>query len=223
MNIEKIKKYLPWVWTGLPAVAALIVLICGLVNKHTPVKVLLIICAVLLVALSGLIFVYLFVLGEQKRNYFLTNRETGRNIRVSELNFADVNNRMNYFMAKRISDVSELWLGGFLGKRGMFGSQDVFKPLAVYKMLFDLGEQNTQEGWQMFYDMPDADFARMINCLDSVDDLNMSRKLTSLRRVNDGTQTDRLADFIIGNGKYLQNRMVNYVKSHISEFDEAKK
>ena len=223
MNIEKIKKYLPWVWVASPCIAGIIVLICGLVNVHTPVKVLMIICSVLLFALGVLNFIYFFAFGERRRNYFLTDRETGRNKRISELTFADVNDRMNFFMAKRINDVGELWTGGFLGKRGMFGVGDVFKPLAIYKMLFDMGEQNTYEGWHMFYDMPDPDFARMVNCLDAVDDVNMSRKLTALRRVNDGTQTDRLADFIKGNNKYIQNRMVAYVKLHISEFDEAKK
>lgn len=223
MDIEKIKKYLPWAWVASPCVAGLIVLICGLINTHTLVKILMIICAVLLFVLGGLDYVYFFFLGERRRNYFLTDRDTGKNKRIADLTFADINDRMNFFMAKRISEVSELWTGGFLGKRGMFGVNDVFKPLAIYKMLFDMGEQNTYEGWRMFYDMPGQDFARMVNCLDAIDDVNMSRKLTSLRAVNDGTQTDRLADFIRGNSKYIQNRMLAYVKLHINEFDEARK
>jgi hypothetical protein len=223
MSFDKVKKYLPYVWTGAPVLAALISLIVGLVNKNAAIKIMLVISSVLLVAMGVLIYIYFFVLCEFRRNYFLTDMETGRNKRRSELTFEHINNQMNFFMAKRIYDESELWLGGFLGKRGMFGVGDVFKPLAVYKMLYDLGERNEYEGWRMFYDMPDSDFARMINCLESVNDLNMSRKLTALRSVNDGTATDRLSDFIIGNQKYIRNRMITYVVDNIDKFDEPKK
>lgn len=223
MDTGNFKKYLPYVWTALPCIGAIIIFIFGIVNSHAPVKIMMFICAALLLVLGGLIYLYYYLFGERRRNYFLTNRDTGRNIRLSELDFSVINERMNFFMAKRITDEHELWVGGFLGKRGLFGTGDVFKPLAIYKMLFDLGEVNTFDNWRMFFDMPDADFARMINCLESVGDLNMSRKLTALRRVNDGTQTERLSEFITGNSRYIQNKMIAYVTSHIREFDDPKK
>jgi len=223
MNFEKIKKYLPYVWCGLPLLSAVIVLIFGLTDDHTPVKIMLVLCSALFVLLAGLIYAYFFMFGERRRNYFLTDRATGQNKRRSALTFDDVNDRMNFFMSKRISDESELWIGGFLGKRGMFGVDDVFKPLAVYKMLFDLSIRNDYDSLKLFYEMPDSDFARMINCLDLVDDINMSRKLTSLRRVNDGTQTERLSDFITGNQRYIQSRMMAYVLNNLERFDEPKK
>ena len=223
MNSDKIKKLLPYVWTFAPLLAALISLIVGLCNKHAATKIMLIISTVLLLAMSALVATYFFALREFRKNYFLTDRKTGKNKRRSALTFEDINDQMNFFMSKRIYDERELWLGGFLGKRGMFGVGDAFKPLAVYKMLFDLGERNEYEGWRMFFDMPDSDFARMINCLESVNDLNMSRKLTALKSVNDGTATDRLSDFIIGNQKYIKNRMMSYVIDNIDKFDEPKK
>ena len=223
MNFDKIKKYVPYVASLAPILAAIIALIVGLVSENTIIKILLIISTVLLLAMSALIAVYFFVLREFRKNYFLTDMKSGRNMRCSELTFEHINDQMNFFMAKRISAESEMWLGGFLGKRGMFGVNEVFKPLAVYKMLYDLGERNEYSGWRMFYDMSDADFARMINCLESVNDLNMSLKLTALRSVNDGTATDRLSDFIIGNKKYIRNRMMSYVVDNIEKFDEPKK
>lgn len=218
--MEKIKKYLPYVWMGLPAVGAVILLILAILEKHIAVKVMMFVSFGALLVLAGLIFFYYYQFGEKKRNYFLTNRDTGRNIRVSDLDFVTVNDRMNFFMSKRISDERELWLGGFLGKRGLFGTNDIFKPLAIYKMLFDMSETDTFDGRRLFFDMPDSDFARMVNCLEAANDLNMSRKLTSLRRVNDGTQTERLSEFLSGNKRYIQNRMITYVSSHIREFDE---
>lgn len=223
MDFSKAKKFMPFVWCGLPLLAAIITFIFAILDEYTLVKALLFMCALLLIALSGLIYAYFFMFSERRKNYFLTDHETGQNKRRSMLTFEDVNDRMNFFMSKRITNERDLWTGGFLGKRGLFGVDDIFKPLAVYKMLFDLGVNNDYENLKLFYEMPDADFARMINCLDLVDDINMSRKLTSLRRVNDGTYTERLSDFLTGNQRYIQSRMMAYVMAHLEEFDEPKK
>ena len=220
MNFDKIKQYLPYAYVIMPALAGVIVLILAIVNQYAVVKTFLFIATVLLFILSGLVYVYIFMLGERNRNYFLTDISTGKNTRVSDLTFSRVNERMNFFISKRVDAESELWLDGFLGKRGLFGPNDVFKPLAVYKMLFDLANRNDEAGWKLFFDMPDADFSRLINGLDNAGDVNMSRRLTEIRSVTDGTQTKRLADCLTGNMRYMQNRMLLYVKMHISEFNE---
>lgn len=220
MNFEKIKPYLPYAYVIMPSVAGVIVLILAIANQYAVVKTFLFIATILLFLLSGLIYVYIFMLGERNRNYFLTDTSTGKNTRVSELTFSRVNERMNFFISKRVDAESELWLDGFLGKRGLFGPNDVFKPLAVYKMLFDLGARNDDAGWKLFFEMPDADFSRLINGLDNAGDVNMSRRLTEIRAVTDGTQIKRLADCLTGNMRYMQNRMLLYVKMHISEFNE---
>ena len=222
MNFEKIKPYLPYAYVIMPAVAGVIVLILAIVNQYAVVKTFLFMATILLFILSGLIYVYIFMLGERNRNYFLTDTSTGKNTRISDLTFSRVNERMNFFISKRVDAESELWLDGFLGKRGLFGQNDVFKPLAVYKMLFDLGARNDDAGWKLFFEMPDADFSRLINGLDNAGDVNMSRRLTEIRAVTDGTQTKRLADCLTGNMRYMQSRMLLYVKMHISEFNENK-
>ena len=102
------------------------------------------------------------------------------------------------------------------------GNDDIFKPLVVYKMFYDLAVTDKFESWQLFFRMPNADFARMLNCLESVGDLNMLRKLTSIRRINDGTETERLADCIKGNTRYIENQMMEYITNNISLFDEVK-
>ena len=222
MNFEKIKPYLPYAYVIMPALAGVIVLILAIVNEYAVVKTFLFIATVLLFILSGLVYVYIFTLGERNRNYFLTDTTTGKNTRISDLTFSRVNERMNFFISKRVDAESELWLDGFLGKRGLFGQDDVFKPLAVYKMLFDLGARNEESGWKLFFEMPDADFSRLINGLDNAGDVNMSRRLTEIRSVTDGTQINRLAECLTRNMRYIQNRMLLYVKMHISEFNENK-
>ena len=222
MNFEKIKPYLPYAYVIMPALAGVIVLILAIVNQYAVVKTFLFIATVLLFILSGLVYVYIFMLGERNRNYFLTDTTTGKNTKISELTFSRVNERMNFFISKRVDAESELWLDGFLGKRGLFGPNDVFKPLAVYKMLFDLGAKNDDSRWELFFKMPDADFSRLINGLDNAGDVNMSKRLATIRATTDGTQTALLADCLTKNMRYMQNRMLLYVKMHISEFNENK-
>ncbi|MBO4212695.1 MAG: hypothetical protein J5894_01135 [Clostridia bacterium] len=220
MNFDKIKPYLPYAYVIMSAVGGVIVLILAILNEFAVSKAFLFIASVLIFLFSGLTYVYIFVLGERNRNYFLTDTLTGKNMRISDLTFSRVNERMNFFISKRVQAESELWLDGFLGKRGLFGRNDVFKPLAVYKMLFDLGVKNQESGWKLFFAMPDADFSRMINGLDNAGDVKMSRRLTEIRSVTDGTQTKLLAECLTRNNKYIQNRMLLYVKMHISEFNE---
>ena len=77
MNFDKIKGYLPYVWASLPCLGGIIVFILAIVNVHTPVKVMMFICSVLMLVLGGLIFAYYFLFGERRKNYFLTDLETG--------------------------------------------------------------------------------------------------------------------------------------------------
>lgn len=217
MNFDAIKKYLPWVAVGLPVVLAIVVLIFGIVNPHTLTKIFLIVAAVLLLALAAVIFILLFVLAEKRRNFFLTDPDTGRNIAVENINFAIVNERMNFYLAERIENESDVTTGEILTRHGIFGQRDVYRPLIAYKILFDLSEENSQKGWNGFYDMPEKAFTELTNALNSVNDNNMARRLMQLRQMRDDA---RLADFIIGNRRYLQSRMVVFVKSNIDMFDD---
>ena len=89
-------------------------------------------------------------------------------------------------------------------------------------MFYDLSVLDRYENWQLFFKMPNADFARLLNCLESVGDLNMLRKLTSIRRINDGTEVERLADCIKGNTRYIENQMMEYITNNIELFNEEK-
>lgn len=220
MNSDKLKFIVPYVSVACPVLAALILFIIALVNTHAPVKVMLFICTVLLLLLAGMLYVYMFVMAEKTKNFFLTDRDTEKTISVKKLTFERVNDSLNYYMANRIESADEPWIGGLLGRRGIFGDDDVFKPLVVYKMFYDLATSDRYEDWQLFFKMPNADFARMLNCLEAVGDLNMLRKLTSIRRVNDGTEVERLADCIKGNSRYIEGQIMTYVRENIHAFDE---
>ena len=217
MNFDAIKKYLPWGAVGLPVVLSIVVLIFGLVNPHMLTKVLLIIAAVLLLALAAVLFVIFFVLGEKQKNFFLTDQRTGKNIPLEELRFGTVNDKMNVFLAERIESERDVTSGEILTRRGIFGNRDVFRPLVAYKILFDLSEQNSREGWNAYFSMSENAFSQLVRALNAANDNSMARRLMQLRQMRDEA---RLADFIVGNRRYLQGRMMIFVKSNIALFDE---
>lgn len=222
MNSDKLKVAMPYASVSCCGLGGITLFIFALVNRHAPVKTMLMISAILLLVDAALVYVYMFVLAEKQKNFFLTDRDTGKTIGLGRLTFESVNDSMNYFMVNRIENADEPWVGGMLARRGIFGNNDLFKPLVVYKMFYDLSVSDRYENWQLFFKMPNADFARLLNCLESVGDLNMLRKLTSIRRINDGTEVERLADCIKGNTRYIENQMMEYITNNIELFNEEK-
>ena len=217
MNIDKIKKYIPWCAVGLPIVLAVIVFIFGIISPIVLTKIFLIIAAVLLVALAAVLYFLLFALSEKRRNFFLTDPNTGKNISAQSIGFALVNDRMNLYLAERIESEKDVWEGEILTRHGIFGQHDVYRPLVAYKILFDLAEENSSRGWNAFYSMSENAFTGLTNALNSVNDNNMARRLMQLRQMKDDA---RLADFVVGNRRYIQGRMVIFVKSNIDMFDD---
>ena len=178
-------------------VLAIVIFIIGLCNAHPLSKTLLIISSILLLLLAGVFFILFFVLGEKKKNFFLTDEASGKRIPLERLSFDTVNFRMNSFIAERIDDEDELYSGKILLRRGIFGPRDIFRPLVVYKLLFDM--------------------ARITGTLNSTNDSNMARRLMQRRQMRD---EERLSDFITGNRRYLQGRMMLFIRSNVEMFDD---
>lgn len=217
MNFDVLKKYLPWTAVGLPCFLALLVFIFGLINTHPVSKTFLIIASILLIALGGVFYVMFFVLSEKAKNFFLTDPDTGRSITLDKLTFSIINERLNLYIAERIEDADEMMTGEILTRRGIFGQREVYRPLIAYKILFDLAQQNDRSGWDAFYSMSDNAFTQLTNALNSANDNNMARRLMQLRQMRDN---DRLGDFIVGNQRYLQGKMTQFVRANIRMFDD---
>lgn len=218
MNSNEFKKYFPWIAVGLPVLLAIPVFIVGIINPSIATKVLLIIAAVLLLALAAVFYMILFGLAQKKSNFFLTDLETGKTVGVDKLNFGMINDGMNVFLAERIDEEGDITTGEILTKHGIFGQDDVYRPLVAYKILFDLSEENSQKGWNSFYAMSENAFSELVEALNSANDNNMARRLMQLRQMRDDA---RLADFIVGNRRYLQRRMIIFVKTNIEMFNDV--
>ena len=111
-------------------------------------KVCFIIISVLCI-LMGLGLLFTLYLGrDNDPNFFLYDTKTQRNIPVEELSFDRVNSRMSYFMTTLTTSQEKLWRPGVLDPASpRFGTDAVYLPLAAYKMLYDLVEIDTSEGF----------------------------------------------------------------------------
>ena len=178
------------------------------------------IVATCLVAMGGGLLFYVFLSRDRDSNFFLYDRKLGRNVSADELTFDRINSRMSYFMSAIVAlPQAELWKTNIFTVEDRFGANGVYKPLAAYKMLYDLAEMDTPEGWRLFLganpDLLDA----LTDIIRQNGDEDMGRKLNAAyghaASIDD---YEWIRDFIMGNAKHLRNRMTSYVRKNLEWF-----
>ena len=171
--------------------------------------------------LIGLGVLYLLYLSrDNDPNFFLYDTKNRCNIPAEELSFDRVNSRMTYFMKGLTSSLEKLWNENLLASDSdRFGVGGVYKPLAAYKMLYDLVELDRPEGWRMFLCAPPAVIDTLTDVLASNGDEAMGKTLRQAYR--NAASVDDIAwlrDFVIGNAKYIRRRMMGYVQKNLDWF-----
>jgi hypothetical protein len=179
-----------------------------------------VVVATCMVAMGGGLLFFVYLSRDRESNFFLYDRKLGRNVSVDELTFDRINSRMSYFMSAIVAlPQADLWQTNIFAKEEHFGADGVYKPLAAYKMLYDLAEVDTPEGWRLFLganpDLLDA----LTEAIHRNGDEDMARKL---RAAYDNAASiddyDWVRDFITGNAKHLRNRMTFYVRKNLEWF-----
>lgn len=151
-------------------------------------------------------------------NFFLYNRKTQENISSDDLSFNGINSRMTLFMSRVSSSQSDAWTSDLMSKGPeVFGEGNIFKPLVAYKMLFDLAAQDNGGVWEFFTNAREDVINSLTESLAMNGDGEMGKMLSALYSAKD-EGTKRLRDFLLGNQKYLQNRMMNYCIANIQAF-----
>ena len=108
--MDSLKKYLPTILliAGvvclLIAVVIAVVTITGWSGTHGLINVLLMFAAVLFLALGGLVMYLAVITTTVTKHFFLYDKNTGKNIRPSELVFETVNKRMCYVVCILLRD-----------------------------------------------------------------------------------------------------------------------
>ena len=214
--------------TPVLLVLAAVFLLCGIVlfaflvpgASSTFYRVCLILIAILSLAI-GLGILYVLYLGrDNDPNFFLYDTKSGRNIPESQLTFERINNRMGYFMTTLSTSLERLWSDNALDAAPeKFGVNEIYKPLAAYKMVYDLAEIDSPEGWRLFLNASPAAITTLTDALRINGEEDMAQAL--IRAYNSATSSDDyewLSDFLKGNMPYISRRMTAYVRKNMEWF-----
>jgi hypothetical protein len=218
----KMKKWLPIV-LSIVAIASIVitfVLFFVAVPRTDGVaykRVLGVIAGILFVFLALLSAYYIFLMQDRESNFFLFDRAKKRNIDVEQLNFAIVNDRMNFFLVYINTKPVQLWQEGVLDNNNVFGYRGVYRPLVAYKMLFDLTENDSDVYWDCLFNASNETINSLCRALEQGGEREMTKAIRFLTEKPD-REKDKIKDFVKSNSRYIRGRMLNYVKKHIELF-----
>ncbi len=179
--------------------------------------------SVLSLAMGVCLLYVLYLARDNDPNFFLYDAQTGRNIPAEELSFDRVNSRMSYFMTTLSGSQERLWADNVLdlgnGKADRFGVQAIYRPLAAYKMLYDLIELDRPECWQFFLCASPAVIDSLTDALMTNGEDAMAKSLRHAYDVASGRDDfEWLRDYVMGNKKYISRRMMGYVQKNMKWF-----
>ena len=175
----------------------------------------------ILCVLMGLGLLFCLYLGrDNDPNFFLYDPKSGRNIPEAELDFERINSRMGYFMTTIATSLEKLWSDNALNAAPEhFGINEVYRPLAAYKMIYDLAEIDTPAGWRLFLSASPATITTLTDALLANGEDAMVRTL--IKAYNTASSSDDyewLSDFLKGNKPYISRRMTAYVRKNMEWF-----
>lgn len=224
--MEKIKNFVKqnlqivlFVLCGILVVSGILVMIFGGGESEGAMKVLFIIFGIVLIVLGcALLFFAMIVGSDETANFFLYDSKTKSNISVDEVDFALVNKRMTFIMTKLSSTASQVWTENvFENNEDILGEDDSFAPLVAYKILYDLSDRANESIWNLYVMADPAIIDAIVAGLAKNDDNELGNAFKFLHSNANGNY-DRTEKFLNDNKKYIQNKMVKYVKTNINKF-----
>ena len=224
--MEKIKNFVKqnlqivlFVLCGILVVSGILVMIFGGGESEGAMKVLFIIFGIVLIVLGcALLFFAMIVGSDETANFFLYDSKTKSNISVDEVDFALVNKRMTFIMTKLSSTASQVWTENvFENNEDILGEDDSFAPLVAYKILYDLSDRANESIWNLYVMADPAIIDAIVAGLAKNDDNELGNAFKFLHSNANGNY-DRTEKFLNDNKKYIQNKMVKYVKTNIEKF-----
>ena len=220
MNLKKLLPILLSVACVIFLVAAILLFAIAVPRADLPYKsILSVVCAILLLVLSGLSAWYVWLSRDNYPNFFLWDRRAKRNIPVEKLKFGKVSECMSFLICQLADTPEELWKGEvLLHEDDRFGYRSVYKPLVAYKMLYDLGEQGADSAyWGYLRSAPTANINAICEVLERAGEKKMVEAFRMILEKNPKDNT-KIKEFLSRNLGYIRSRMVKYVVRHIELF-----
>ena len=99
----------------------------------------------------------------------------------------------------------------------MKNGDDSFVPLVAYKILYDLSERSNESIWNLYLMADESIIDTIVGALELNEDAELAKAFKFLHS-NAGGDYERTEKFLSDNRKYIQTKMVKYVKSNIDRF-----
>lgn len=205
------------IFFGVSALLTLILAVAGFVaaakRDSAALSALFVICSVLLLVLTAL-FVTLALLSlGGGSNFFLYDYKLKRNIRPEELTAQAVNARLDDYITEYFGSPQRLLSGDGLSSAS-FGLESVLRPAVAYRLLAVAAEQ--PEVMTAFESCSGATLSVLCAALREAGEADMPAVLERHRA--QGGDPEKLARFLGGNRKYIQARLMNYIKRNMERF-----
>lgn len=225
--MEKIKgfvkqnlKLILFVLCGLLVVAGILVITLGGGQSDGFLKAMFVIFGVVLELLAcSLAFLAIVLGGGEPANFFLYDNKRGVNVPIEELDFTRVDKKMTFVMTNLTENASEVWAKRviFAESSEILRENETFVPLVAYKMLYDLAQRANEGVWEQYL----AADAFVIEDIAAALELNGDSELGNAFKFlfeNASGSYERTAKFLTDNKKYIQSKMLKYVKANIEKF-----
>lgn len=209
-----------FVLCGLLTVLGILTFVLFAGQSEGLLKALLIILGIVVILVAIALALLAFVtVSSEKANFFLYDSKIKGNQPIDALNFDLINKKMTLVMSQLSSTASKVWTQNvFEQENEIFADgDDSFVPLVAYKILFDLSERANEGVWNLYL-MADSS---IIDAIAAALELNGDAELANAFRYlheNAAGSFERTEKFLADNKKYIQAKMVKYVKSNIDRF-----
>ena len=209
-----------FVLCGVLVITGILTFVFGAGESDGAIKVLFVILGVTVILLGAAFALFAFATGSaEKANFFLYDQKLKSNISVDEVDFELINKKMTFVMSKLTASASKVWTENvFETESDVFADgDDRFVPLVAYKILYDLSQRANEGVWNLYL-MADVS---IIDAIAAALELNGDEELANALRFlheNAAGSYERSERFFADNIKYIQAKMVKYVKTNIHRF-----
>lgn len=179
-------------------------------------RTLIIICSLLLLALCAL-YVYIILLSvDREPNYFLFDRLSGRNIPLSELRWRMVDDKLTLYISENFGSEIFLWKSDALLDEDRYGYHGALGPLIAYRMLCNVARDEGGEYFRLLETAEERTVSVLCRLLEGAGEEDMARAIMSYKR--GGGAREDFRGYLSANTRYIQSRMLGYVRRHIEYF-----
>ncbi len=205
------------IFYGLSAAAALIFavlsFVCSAHRESMALSALFVICGVLLLVLTVLMSVLVWLSVPREKNFFLYDAARGSSIAPEELTAQQVNARLDEFIDESFGGAPRLLNKNSLAE-GNFGLYAVLRPAVAYRLLYLATEDATLAA--ALHACDDQTLQVLCQALRKAGETDMADAI--LRHRESHGSADRLTRFLSGNRKYIQGRLMSYIKRNMELF-----